>query len=90
MNGELAVDFPEDVKIPIEPNQMATATLSGSRIKFSYCDLERAIVLLKEQYAIGTVEVKVVQPRSKVDPMGAKIEDLSVPLEPSQFLSRGH
>ena len=25
INGELTVDFPEDVKIPIEPNQMATA-----------------------------------------------------------------
>ena len=27
LNGELTVDFPEDVKIPIEPNQMATAVL---------------------------------------------------------------
>ena len=34
LNGELTVDFPEDVKIPIEPNQMATAALSGNRIKF--------------------------------------------------------
>ena len=25
LNGELAVDFPEDVKIPVEPNHMATA-----------------------------------------------------------------
>ncbi len=63
INGELTVDFPEDVKIPIEPNQMATAALSGSRIKFSYCSLERAIAYLKDQYAVGTVEVKVVQPR---------------------------
>ena len=61
INGELTVDFPEDVKIPIEPNQMVTAVLSGNRIKFSYCSLERAIVYLKDQYAVGTVEVKVVQ-----------------------------
>ena len=33
LNGELTVDFPEDVKIPIEPNQMTTASLSGSNIK---------------------------------------------------------
>ena len=65
LNGELAVDFPEDVLIPIEPNQMATAVLSGSSIKFSYCNLERAIALLKEQYAVGSVEIKVVQSRSK-------------------------
>ncbi|MDJ0596542.1 MAG: metal-dependent hydrolase [Pleurocapsa sp. MO_226.B13] len=65
LNGELTVDFPEDVRIPIEPNRVATAVLSGSRIKFSYCSLGRAIALLKEQYAVGTVEVKVVQPRVK-------------------------
>ncbi len=45
LNGELTVDFPEDVKIPIEPNRMATAQLVGSRIKFSYCSLDRAIAL---------------------------------------------
>ncbi len=59
MNGELTVDFPEDVRIPPEPNQMATAALSGNRIKFSYCGLERAIGLLREQYAVGTVEVRI-------------------------------
>ncbi len=63
LNGELTVDFPEDVKIPIEPNQMVTASVVGSRIKFSYCGLERAIAFLKEQYAVGTVEIKVVQSR---------------------------
>ena len=61
LNGELTIDFPEDVKIPIEPNQMATAVLSGSRIKFSYCSLDRAIVYLNAQYALGTIEIKIVQ-----------------------------
>lgn len=65
LNGELTVDFPEDVKISVEPNQMVTASLSGSRIKFEYCGLDRAIVFLNEQYAMGTVEIKVVQPRAK-------------------------
>ena len=63
LTGELSIDFPEDVKIPIEPNQMVTAALSGSSIKFSYCELERAIAFLKDQYAVGTLEIKVVQPR---------------------------
>ena len=62
INGELTVDFPEDVRIPIEPNQMATAALSGNRIKFSYCSLDKAIALLKGQYAVGNVEVRIVQP----------------------------
>ena len=73
LNGELTVDFPEDVRIPIEPNQMATAALSGSSIRFDYCSLERAIgfasaqsaiALLREQYAVGNVEVRIVLPRS--------------------------
>ena len=61
LNGELTVDFPEDVKLPIERNQMATAALSGNRIKFSYCGVGKAITLLKEQYAVGNVEVKLVE-----------------------------
>jgi inner membrane protein len=64
LNGELTVDFPEDVKIPVEPNQMVTAELVGSSLKFSYCDLGKAIAFLKEQYVVGTVEIKVVQQKS--------------------------
>jgi inner membrane protein len=61
LTGELTVDFPEDVKIAVEPNQMVTAELVGSSLKFNYCGLGNAIAYLKEQYAIGAVEVKVVQ-----------------------------
>jgi inner membrane protein len=61
LSGELTIDFPEDVKIPVEPNQMVTAALVGSSLKFSYCELGRAIALLREQYAFGTVEVRIVQ-----------------------------
>jgi inner membrane protein len=61
LSGELTVDFPEDVKIPVEPNQMVTAEVAGSSLKLNYCELERAISLLNEQYAVGAIEVKVVQ-----------------------------
>jgi inner membrane protein len=61
LNGQLTIDFPEDIKIPIEPNQMVTASVVGSSIKFSYCGLDRAIAYLKGQYAVGTVEVRIVQ-----------------------------
>jgi inner membrane protein len=60
LSGELTIDFPELVKIPIEPNQMATAEVVGSSLSLNYCNLDRAIALLREQYAVGTVEVKVV------------------------------
>ena len=61
LTGELGVDFPEDVKIPISSKQMVTASLVGSRVKFSYCGLGKAIAYLKEQYAVGTIEVKIMQ-----------------------------
>ena len=50
-----------DVLIPIEPNQMVTAELVGSSLKWNYCGLSRAIVYLKEQYAVGNMEVKTWQ-----------------------------
>jgi inner membrane protein len=69
LSSELAVDFPEDIKIPIEPNQMVTASVVGSSLKLNYCELSRAIpsesfanAYLREQYAVGAIEVKVVQP----------------------------
>jgi inner membrane protein len=43
LNGELTVDFLEDVKISVESNQMVTTELVVSSIKLSYCDLGRAI-----------------------------------------------
>jgi inner membrane protein len=49
------------VKIPVEPNQMVTAELVGSSLKLNYCELDRAIAILKDQYAVGNVEIKVVQ-----------------------------
>ena len=60
ISGNLTVDFPEDIQIPFTKNNYATASLSGSKLAFSYCPLDRAIALLKEQYAVGTVEVKLI------------------------------
>jgi inner membrane protein len=33
----------------------------GSSLKFNYCSLDRAIALLKEQYVVGIVEVKILR-----------------------------
>lgn len=50
------------MKIPIEPNQMvmAQAVRSSKKVR-ACCSLERAIAFLKEQFAVGTVEVRIVQ-----------------------------
>ena len=61
ISGNLTVDFPEDIKISISRNSYVTASLNGSKLAFSYCSLEQAIALLNGQYALGTVEIKVVR-----------------------------
>jgi inner membrane protein len=60
LSGELTIDFPEDVEIPVEPNQMVTAQVVGSSLKLNYCELGNAIAFLREQYAFGRIEVKVI------------------------------
>ena len=60
VSGNLTVDFPEDIQIPFTKNEYATASLNGTTLKISYCPLGKAIALLKGQYAVGTVEVKIV------------------------------
>ena len=61
ISGDLAVDFPEDIQIPFTKNNYATVSLNGTTLKLSYCPLDRAIALLREQYAVGNVEVRIVQ-----------------------------
>ena len=61
VSGNLTVDFPEDIQIPFTKNNYATASLNGTTLKISYCPLDKAIALLREQYAVGTVEVRIVQ-----------------------------
>ncbi len=56
VSGQLTVDFPED--IPIE--QSNVYQLSGSTIKFNYCSLEKVKELIREQYVIGALSVKVI------------------------------
>jgi hypothetical protein len=34
-------------------------------VTFSYCNLENAIAYLREQYAVGTVEIRIVKSSPK-------------------------
>ena len=61
VSGNLTVDFPEDIQIPFAKNEYATASLSGTTLKISYCPLDKAIALLRGQYAIGNLEARMVQ-----------------------------
>jgi inner membrane protein len=61
VTGDLTIDFPEDVELPV-PTGYPTAQVSGATLKLSYEGIEKAIELLTEQYAIGSLGVKVISP----------------------------
>jgi inner membrane protein len=63
LSGSVVVDFPEEVKLPILPDQYQTVSLAGAAVNLEYCGIEGAISMLKEQYAVGTLTVKIVQPK---------------------------
>ena len=65
LTGSLTVDFPEEIKLPILSDQYQTVSLSGAAVNLEYCGIESVIAYLKEQYAIGTVTAKIIQPRPK-------------------------
>jgi hypothetical protein len=49
VSGELLIDDPDLIKISANPKQFEFAKLTGDKINFSYCLLEKAITLLKDQ-----------------------------------------
>lgn len=60
--GELLVDDPELIKISVNPKQFEVAKLTGDKIAFSYCPLEKATALLKDQVVTGSLEAKIFTP----------------------------
>jgi inner membrane protein len=59
--GELTIDFPEDIELPIYANQITRLSLSGNSLKFNYANLDEVITILNEQYAIGDLTIKITQ-----------------------------
>jgi len=61
--------FPKIYPIALTKNEYATASLNGTRLKISYFSLEKAIsitawlryALLREQYGIENVEIKILR-----------------------------
>lgn len=66
LNGQLSIDFPEDIKLPIEPKQKEKVSLSGNNLEFTYCPIEEAIAILSGQYTVGTIEVKIINPKPNI------------------------
>ena len=66
VTGELLIDDPDLIKIPANPKQFEVAKLTGDKINFSYCPLEKAIALLKDQVVSGSLEAKIFTPTPDV------------------------
>ena len=60
LTGELTIDLPD--KIDNYDTNTKTFNLSGNRLTFNNCLLENAIAVLDDQYAIGTIEITVINP----------------------------
>ncbi len=63
LTGNLTIDFPEEVKIKIEPEEYTVIELTGSNLKLSWCPVEEALSYLNDQYAIGTLTAKIITPK---------------------------
>ncbi|HAC65600.1 MAG TPA: metal-dependent hydrolase [Cyanothece sp. UBA12306] len=63
LTGNLTIDFPEEVKIKIEPEEYTVIELTGSSLKLSWCPVSEALSYLKDQYAVGTLTAKIITPR---------------------------
>ena len=55
LTGSLTIDFPEEVKIKLEPEEYTVIQLNGSSLSLSWCPIEEALNYLKDQYAVGTL-----------------------------------
>jgi inner membrane protein len=63
LSGTLTVDFPEDIKVQVDPATYPVVEVTGSNVKLSWCPVEKVLVYLKDQYAVGTVTAKIIQPK---------------------------
>lgn len=63
LTGSIVVDLPEEVKLTIQPNQFQTASLAGSTLNLTYHPIDQALLQLRDQYVVGALSVKVIQPK---------------------------
>ena len=62
-SGAIGIDLPEEITLTVHPNQFQTASLTGTTLNLAYHPIEQALVQLREQYGVGTLMIKVVQPK---------------------------
>lgn len=63
VTGQVVIDAPETLKPAIAPNRFQTLMLSGNTVTLVVHPMESVLVQLSDQYATGTLTVKVISPR---------------------------
>ncbi|NJR72950.1 MAG: metal-dependent hydrolase [Scytonema sp. CRU_2_7] len=59
LSGSLMLEAPEEVKITLNPNALATAVVEGGNLKLEMSPLETVAPLVKDQYVTGQIQAKV-------------------------------
>lgn len=62
LSGTLTIDFPEDLRIALDPTQYPIIERSNSNVTLTWCPIEKAIATLKDQFAVGTLSAKIISP----------------------------
>ena len=62
VSGKLTIDLPENIEEFDQTDSMRTYTVSSNRLTFNNCLLDDAIAVLDGQYAIGSVELTIINP----------------------------
>ncbi|MGK7872678.1 MAG: hypothetical protein AB4426_04995 [Xenococcaceae cyanobacterium] len=50
------------IKVVSDPSSMPVIEVTGSNFKLSWCPIEQALGYLRDQYAIGSITAKIIQP----------------------------
>ena len=62
----ITIDLSDKIEEYAKPNTMKTFDISGNKVTFDNCLLNEVIEVLDDQYAIGSVEVTVINPVAEV------------------------
>jgi inner membrane protein len=62
LSGSVDVDFAEDISLESRSDVVEIIKVSGDRVTLNYCPIGNAIASLTDQWAIGSLTVKTINP----------------------------
>ncbi len=63
VSSSISVDLPENVRLPVAPNQYISAQMAGTSVNYAFHPVEQVLGELVEQYGTGTLTMKIITPR---------------------------